>query len=691
MKGKGIITEADTGVLLNRYSATTVLALLHEISRHANAKINWNYLIKHTATGITNAREYQMLWRHLAYRKELSDGYEEDAQPLEDDSDLEFEIESSPAVGPDALAEAAACVKVLASSGTSNDSSQPGQSTVEAPLTINVPSSIKALDMQENQKQASGMNITVPVSIQKQQIPTVSCSEGIEGNASTNSSHPVRKKRKLWTLEEDNELIAAVQKCGEGNWSSILKGAFKHDRTASQLSQRWSLIRRRQQVNSGTANPAVRTVDLPTSSRQATMNPPAANSQLKTGFTPHNTCGQPFPSIGMAPNTTQVAVGTLTGKSVSHVHPTSQAQDKVVTGNAGSSNANQPLPARKPRQPAKKQAKKAAVSLPSTTALGKHHASVIASHPVTTEGVSHGISLASTGPHPMVQAAAVAAGARIAPASAAASILKAAQSGNVVHIGPGISLTKHASQSANTSGATHTVGSSVGSVNGRASNVHYIQTGSGQLPSTSSGLLSGGQVLPVNHLKNQTGKSSASSQALTHSCRPIPSPMPLAATQTYGNTVTSSTHLLKGSIPDVTKKVKQEVVSPANLETNLALNALTAESTLPAHKQPISGDNMLPVTNERVTLSTTVSSAVPKSEEASTGAAKTTLTPILSSPATGADNGISVHLHKNIDVKPVDLSTANDDHEHGKSPKGNDPCEKDKGNESGKVESKLSP
>lgn len=33
------------------------------------------------------------------------------------------------------------------------------------------------------------------------------------------------------------ELIAAVQKCGEGNWASILKGDFKHDRTPSQLSQ----------------------------------------------------------------------------------------------------------------------------------------------------------------------------------------------------------------------------------------------------------------------------------------------------------------------------------------------------------------------------------------------------------------------------------------------------------------------
>ena len=61
------------------------------------------------------------------------------------------------------------------------------------------------------------MNITVPVSIQKQQLPTVSSSEGIDGNVSANSAQPVRKKRKLWSPEEDKELIAAVQKCGEGN------------------------------------------------------------------------------------------------------------------------------------------------------------------------------------------------------------------------------------------------------------------------------------------------------------------------------------------------------------------------------------------------------------------------------------------------------------------------------------------
>ena len=56
-------------------------------------------------------------------------------------------------------------------------------------------------------------------------------------DSSGGAGGPAKKKRKLWTKEEDLELIAAVDKCGEGNWANILKGDFKHDRTASQLSQ----------------------------------------------------------------------------------------------------------------------------------------------------------------------------------------------------------------------------------------------------------------------------------------------------------------------------------------------------------------------------------------------------------------------------------------------------------------------
>ena len=46
-----------------------------------------------------------------------------------------------------------------------------------------------------------------------------------------------RKRRRLWTPEEDLALIAAVDKCGEGNWATVLKNHYDFDRSASQLSQ----------------------------------------------------------------------------------------------------------------------------------------------------------------------------------------------------------------------------------------------------------------------------------------------------------------------------------------------------------------------------------------------------------------------------------------------------------------------
>jgi len=83
-----------------------------------------------------------------------------------------------------------------------------------------------------------GMNITVPVSVQKQPLPSAAAPhELLDANGSANGSMPLRRKRKPWSEDEDLELIAAVQKCGEGNWANILRGDFKGDRTATQLSQ----------------------------------------------------------------------------------------------------------------------------------------------------------------------------------------------------------------------------------------------------------------------------------------------------------------------------------------------------------------------------------------------------------------------------------------------------------------------
>ena len=124
------------------------------------------------------------------------------------------------------------CVQVLIASSLPSDSSLPNSSMVEAPLTINIPcgqSSRAPSEYSRLSGSMQGTNITIPVSVQK--------SEGFDANGSTSGSLPARKKRKPWSSDEDKELIAAVQKCGEGNWANILKGDFKGDRSASQLSQ----------------------------------------------------------------------------------------------------------------------------------------------------------------------------------------------------------------------------------------------------------------------------------------------------------------------------------------------------------------------------------------------------------------------------------------------------------------------
>ena len=44
--------------------------------------MDWNALVRNTSTGISDAREYQMLWRHLAYHHTLLHKFDHGAQPL---------------------------------------------------------------------------------------------------------------------------------------------------------------------------------------------------------------------------------------------------------------------------------------------------------------------------------------------------------------------------------------------------------------------------------------------------------------------------------------------------------------------------------------------------------------------------------------------------------------------------------
>ncbi|PIA56189.1 hypothetical protein AQUCO_00700503v1 [Aquilegia coerulea] len=294
---KVTISEEDIALLLQRYSATTIITLLQEVAQFSNSyeKIDWSEVVKKTSTGITNAREYQMVWRHLAYRDNLSETVDDVIDPLDDDSDLESYLEVFPPVSAKASVEAAAFAKVLLGSALPSASGPLDLLAVEAPLTINIPTAL------DNPQPAStqSKNIMVPVSVQRKDtsskkhtkgllplllpsvpsteklesergesaagaqrrneqkgsLPTVPTTKGLKRGGST-AGLPSRKRR--WQPDEDKELIAAVQRYGEGNWANILKGDFKADRTASQLSQRWARLRK-QQANlnlGGHGNPA---------------------------------------------------------------------------------------------------------------------------------------------------------------------------------------------------------------------------------------------------------------------------------------------------------------------------------------------------------------------------------------------------------------------------------------------------
>lgn len=243
---RGFVTEDDMSTLLQRYTAFTMLTLLQEVGQVNGSKIDWNDLVKKTATGITSAREYQMVWRHLAYRKVLLDKFDDNAQPMDDDSDLEYELESFPPVSSEASTEAAAWGKVFIASGALRDSNMSNGNTVEASLTIQIPNGQTSGTVAANSLQgisAFGKKLTVPVTVQTQPMPSVSAAEGLDTSGPASANLP-RRRRKAWTGAEDMELITAVQKYGEGNWANILKTDFKGDRTASQLSQRWATIRK---------------------------------------------------------------------------------------------------------------------------------------------------------------------------------------------------------------------------------------------------------------------------------------------------------------------------------------------------------------------------------------------------------------------------------------------------------------
>ncbi|GMH00697.1 hypothetical protein Nepgr_002536 [Nepenthes gracilis] len=414
-KKKVFISEEDISTLLHRYTATTVLSLLQEVALSSGVKIDWDSLVKKTATGISNAREYQMLWRHLAYRHFLVEKLEDGAGPLDDDSDLEYELEAFPSVSTKSSMEDAACVKVLIASGLPSESSILKNSTV----------SLKAPEIPLPASSNQCTNITVPVSVQKLPLPAGTSGDGMETNRSASGGHFSRRKRKPWSVEEDLELIAAVRKCGEGNWATILKGDFKGDRTASQLSQRWGTIRKKQgSLNIG----ANLSRSLLSEAQLATRQ--AINMALKDTLT--SACAG------------NGAAGT------SSLIRNSSMEDSLVVNNISLSQQ------RSYHQVVKPTSSRTTLVIP------------VKSRPPPKKIVTK----PTTSPDSMVQATTVAAGACIASPSEAGSLFHAAQTNNAVDVMPvdggGSLINSLVTGNGNLLTSTHLPG---------LPNVHYFRTG----------------------------------------------------------------------------------------------------------------------------------------------------------------------------------------------------------------------
>ncbi|KAL0382089.1 UNVERIFIED_CONTAM: hypothetical protein Scaly_0496200 [Sesamum calycinum] len=348
-----------------------------------------------------------MLWRHLAYGDTLIDQFDIAPDPMDDDSDLEYELEAFPAIARETSVEAAACVKVrelfcryYCLADYPIDSHLPNNSTIEAPLTINVPR-FKALTAASDGTLANaiqGTNISIPVSVQKQPLSSGSSGEKRPNNGTSGVNLPPRRKRRGWSTEDDVKLTAAVQKYGERNWADIARGDFDNDRKASELSQRWANLRKKQ----GNLN-------VVTGSQLSEAQLAAAHRAMSLAL-----------DMPMGDN-------LKAARQMNSVGTKSQPQSQKASASPPDQQLGMPGPS-KSQVPNKR---------PSINP--------------------------TTGPDSMIKAAAVAAGARIATATDASSIIEAARSQNVVHIITG--------------GSSVMKSSTTSTSNQLPSNVHFIRNG----------------------------------------------------------------------------------------------------------------------------------------------------------------------------------------------------------------------
>lgn len=146
-------------------------------------------------------------------------------------------------------------------------------------MTVNFPvyrSSRTSKEISQPSNLTEQTSITFPVTVQRQKLRTVSATDALEtkrivGGTSTTAS---KRKRKEWSEEEDNQLRAAVQRCGEGNWVAMAKGdRFPIKRSATELSQRWSALRKKDgSANSGSTATTVTTNTEYTAEQLATRH-----------------------------------------------------------------------------------------------------------------------------------------------------------------------------------------------------------------------------------------------------------------------------------------------------------------------------------------------------------------------------------------------------------------------------------
>ncbi|KAM3224382.1 hypothetical protein ACQJBY_057645 [Aegilops geniculata] len=433
--GKRQLSEDDLYLILHKYSPATILTALQEVTQHAQRRsIDWRALVAKTATGITSAREYQMLWRYIAYGHDFVENVEDGSpQPLGDESDLECEIEPSPKPSNEAAAEASRFAKILMY-GPSREQGSSHRANSDVPL-LNTPNEkIPRVSSDKQLAQSHRLtNGTGPVSNSKQAPHTGLSPDSFDGNGPHNKK---TKKTKAWTKDEDAELMAGVHKCGEGNWLDILrKYNFDSTRTYGQLSQRWAVISRRQATTKpAKAKPVTGGYDMKATQKaffmalDMPMGKPGGLSTLRSAS--QQSTQHPAPVFGAA------------APELKSVTSSSSFSLPVPVPSA----APGPVSAQVQVQPPRVQ------QVPSQAAPSKVSNASIKSRNSSKKQTAQANP---TNAPSSIQAAAIAAGGRIATASIATNLLKAAQSPQAVHIrsrGKGSSKTSTSSKASTMAG-----------------------------------------------------------------------------------------------------------------------------------------------------------------------------------------------------------------------------------------------